>query len=98
MQKKYGDKGPIDWSLQGPPIGIDANDALEKQPAIPKSSEKKRASLAAAEITFDEEEEEAMLNAVIQAEENIHCSQSNDDNEDLFSKEINKAGNTKADA
>ncbi|KAI5776648.1 uracil-DNA glycosylase-like protein [Geopyxis carbonaria] len=93
LQEKYGDKGPIDWSLHGSPVGIVAINQiaqpLQEQHPITKTTETKRASLTAAECTFDADEEEAMLDAVIHAEKK-HCSELNKDSEGLRKKEAGK--------
>ncbi|TGZ76964.1 uracil-DNA glycosylase [Ascodesmis nigricans] len=81
LQTRYGDDGPIDWSLHGPPVGIpqsrisassstpnpDPNSA-SAAPATKNTSTKKKAEKENEEDYFDNDEEEAMMAAVAEAE------------------------------
>ncbi|KAF8543860.1 uracil-DNA glycosylase-like protein [Trichophaea hybrida] len=81
---RYGDNGPIDWSLHGnKPVGVGKAAAGVKKDQEKKDQGKEKGKIAAAEVLpaaevvdeFNTDDEEAMVEAAIQAEKEFTSSQ-----------------------
>lgn len=70
LESRYGEKGPIDWSLTGEPVGVPASrmgkteveEAQKVEPVVLKGD-------TVEDDEFDKDEEEAMLQATLEAEQ-----------------------------